>query len=88
MWLCFKYYKRFGKWVRPYGRPYNILQQHLRYGCTPMLASLCVLDVSDTRQMHSDSPMLAIAEAIAGHSLMISLEEAGDWHHLPVCGDL
>ena len=50
-----------------------------------MLASLGVLDVSATRQMHSNSSMLAIAEA-GGHSP--SLAEAGEVHHLTDLGDL
>ena len=44
-----------------------------------------VLDVSATRHMHSNSPILAIAEA-GGHSP--SLAESGGWHHLPGLGDL
>ena len=50
-----------------------------------MLASLGVLDVSDTRHMHSNSLMLAIAEADGNPP---SLAEAGEGHHLPGLRDL
>ena len=50
-----------------------------------MLASLGFLDVSATRSIHSNSSMLAKAEA-GGHSP--SLAEAGEGHQLPGIGDL
>ena len=50
-----------------------------------MLRSLGVLDVSASRQMHSNSSMLAIEEA---GEQSPSLEEAGDGHHLTGLGDL
>ena len=50
-----------------------------------MLANLGVLDVCATRQMHSNSLILAKAEA-GRHSP--SLAEAGEGHHLPGFGDL
>ena len=59
--------------------------KHLRFGGTPMLASLGVLDLSAKRQIHSNSSMLAIAEA-DGHSP--SLAEAREGHRLPGLGDL
>ena len=43
---------------------------------TDLSPRLGVFDVSATRQMHSNYPMLAIAEA-GGHSPMHALEEAG-----------
>ena len=50
-----------------------------------MLASLGVLDVSASRQMHFNSSMLAKAE-VGG--LSPSLAEAGEGNHLPGLGDL
>ena len=47
--------------------------------------NLWVLDVSATRQIHSNYSMLAIA-VVVGHYL--SLAEAGEGHHLPGLGDL
>ena len=54
---------------------------------TDLSPRLGVLGVSATRQMHFNSPMLAIAEAV-GHSPMHALAEAGGWHYLPGRWDL
>ena len=41
---------------------------------------MCVLEVSATRQMHSNASMLAKVEAVGSSP---SLAEAGEGHHLP-----
>ena len=47
---------------------------------------LGVLDVSATRQMHSNYSMLALTK-VDEHSPMHALVEAGKWHHLPGRGN-